>query len=271
MEGGRFPPTYKKYVDPLLKVNGIIQGKNINIAICPTARKNHINVDLANQLMVLEPNIIENDMCLFDEKYDIKNLQLSMGDYKFTAKFNVVSIYQDNVDIILGSNWVDTLGTFIFNTRRKFLTFSYKKKKFTLQDATMKSISEAPSSEDLKDISEVILPDNQKSIQKLQDRQEECDKIIIEKDEEISRLRNHNQKLLAKIMKSKEKKRCFQKFEQENQGLKEKLTEKEEESSCLRNLNQKLLEQIKSLKDERRENLESKNKDDKSEDKEEIL
>jgi predicted RNase H-like nuclease (RuvC/YqgF family) len=94
----------------------------------------------------------------------------------------------------------------------------------------------------------VILSDNQKSIQKLQDRQEECDKIIIEKGEEISRLRNHNQKLLAKIMKSKEKKRCFKKIEQENQGLKEKLTEKEKESSCLRNLNQKLLEQIKSLK-----------------------
>jgi hypothetical protein len=72
-------------------------------------------------------------------------------------------------------------------------------------------------------------------------------------------------------MKSKEKKQCFQKFEQENQGLKEKLIEKEEESSCLRNLNQKLLEQIKTLKDERKENLESKNKDGKSEDKEELL
>jgi hypothetical protein len=261
MEGGRFPHTYKKYVDPLLKVNGIIQGKNINIVICPTARKNHINVDLANQLMVLEPNIIENDMCLSDEKYEIKNLQLSIGDYKFIGQFNVVSMYQDSVDIILGSTWVDILGTFVFNTRRKFLTFSYKKKKITLQDVTMKSISEAPSSEDLKDISEMILQDNQKSIQKLQDRQKECDKIIIEKDEEISRLRNHNQKLLAKIMKSKEKKRCFQKLEQENQGLKEKLTEEEEESSCLRNLNQNLLEQIKILKDERKENLESKNKD----------
>jgi hypothetical protein len=257
-------------VDPLLKVNGIIQGKNINIVICPTARKNHINVDLANQLMVLEPNIIENDTCLFDGKYEIKNLQLSIDEYKFIGQFNVVSMYQGNVDIILGSTWVDTLGTFIFNTRRKFLTFSYKKKKFTLQDATMKPISEAPSPEDLKDISEVILPDNQKSIQKLQDRQEECDKTIIEKDEEISRLRNHNQKLLAKIMKSKEKKRCFQKFEQENQGLKEKLTEKEEESSCLRNINQKLLEQIKILKDERKENLELE-KDNRSENKEELL
>ena len=89
----------------------------------------------------------------------------------------------------------------------------------------MKSISEAPSSKALKDISEVILQDNQKSIQKLQDRQKECDKIM-EKDKEIFHLINHNQKLLAKIMKSKEKKRCFQKFEQENQGLKEKLTEK---------------------------------------------
>jgi hypothetical protein len=172
--------------------------------------------------------------CLSNEKYDIKNLQLSMGDYKFIAQLNVVSIYEDSDDIILGSTWVDTLGTFIFNTSRKFLTFSYKKKKNTLQDATIKLILEAPSTEDLKDISEVILLDDQKSIQKLQDRQEECEKIIIEKDEEISRLRNHNQKLLAKIMKSKEKKQCFQKFEQ---GLKEKLIEKEGESSYLRNFN----------------------------------
>jgi hypothetical protein len=49
----------------------------------------------------------------------------------------------------------------LFSTRRKFLTFSYKKKKITLQDVTMKSISEAPSSKDLKDILEVILRDNQ--------------------------------------------------------------------------------------------------------------
>jgi hypothetical protein len=71
---GRFPHIYKKYVDPLLKVNGIIQINNINIVICLTARKNHINIDMENQLMVLEPNIIENDMCLSNEKYEINNL-----------------------------------------------------------------------------------------------------------------------------------------------------------------------------------------------------
>jgi hypothetical protein len=103
---GIFLHTHKKHAYPLLDVNGIIQGKNINVAICPNTRKNHINVDLVNQLMVLKPNIIENETCLSDEKYEIKNLQLSIGDYKFIAQFNVVSMYQDNIDIILRSTWV---------------------------------------------------------------------------------------------------------------------------------------------------------------------
>jgi hypothetical protein len=59
--------------------------------------------------MVLEPNIIENNTCLFDGKYEIKNLQLSIDEYKFISQFNVVLMYQDSVDIILGSTWVDTL------------------------------------------------------------------------------------------------------------------------------------------------------------------
>jgi hypothetical protein len=46
---------------------------------------------------------------------------------------------------------------------------------------------------------------------------------------------------------------------------------KGQQRSCLRNLNHKLLEQIKFLKAKRKENAESKNKIDKSEDKEEIL
>jgi hypothetical protein len=78
------------YADLLLEANENIQGKNINIAIFPNARKNHINVDLANQLLFLEPNIIENDMFLSYVKYEIKNLQLSIGDYKFIVQFNVV-------------------------------------------------------------------------------------------------------------------------------------------------------------------------------------
>ena len=81
-------------------------------------------------------------------------------------------MFYKNIDIILGSPWVQTLGTFILSTKKKFLTFSYKKKKkkkITLQNVKMKPCSKVPSLEDLKDVSEVILQDHQKPIQKLQD------------------------------------------------------------------------------------------------------
>ena len=73
------------------------------------------------------------------------------------------------------------------------------------------------------------------------------DQDLLERDEEILRLKNHNQNLLVKIKKSKDKKQGNTNLEQENRALKEKSTEKEEEISCLRNLNQKLPEQIKIL------------------------
>jgi hypothetical protein len=54
------------------------------------------------------------------------------------------------------------------------------------------------------------------------------DKDLLERDEEMSRLKNHNQNLLVKIRKSKDKKQENKNLEQENQGLKDKLTKKEE-------------------------------------------
>ena len=63
----------------------------------------------------------------------------------------------------------------------------------TLQDITMRSKSITPSSKDFKDISKVILPDNQNSISKMQ---KEYDEVIADKNQEISRLKNHSEKLL---------------------------------------------------------------------------
>jgi hypothetical protein len=53
-----------------------------------------------------------------------------------------------------------------------------------------------PSFEDFKDISKVILQENQKSISRLQ---KEFDEVIMDKNEEISRLKEHNKKLLTQI------------------------------------------------------------------------
>jgi hypothetical protein len=48
----------------------------------------------------------------------------------------------------------------------------------------------------------VIFQDNQKSVQKMQ---KEFDKIIVDKDKEISHLKNHSQNLIAQIKKLKVK------------------------------------------------------------------
>ena len=58
---GIFLQTFEKYADPILKTYGLIQGKSVCITICPTTKKNCINVDLTNQLILLESDIIENN------------------------------------------------------------------------------------------------------------------------------------------------------------------------------------------------------------------
>ena len=150
-----------------------------------------------------------------------------------------MTIYLNEVDIILGSSWMETLGTFILNMKKKFLTFSYKKKKITLHDSTWKS--DLVTSEDLKNISKIIIEDSQKSITKMQ---KEFDKVAVDKEEEIFRLRDHSHKLFLQIKKVKDKAQDNQKLEEENQDLQKKLLENIEENGRLKNHNQDLMDHI---------------------------
>ena len=79
-----------------------------------------------------------------------------------------------------------------------------RKKRITFQDIKMKSDIEAPTSEEFKDISKMISKGNQKSEQK---KQKEVEKIVASKDEEITRLKNHSQDLIAQIKKLKRENR----------------------------------------------------------------
>ena len=96
------------------------------------------------------------------------------------------------------------------------------------------------------------------------------DQDSLERDEEISRLKNHSEKLLTQIKKSRDTKQRVQELEKENQDLEKKLSGKDEEASRLKNLNKNLLEQIKKMKDEKPENGNIINKIGKLEDEEEI-
>ena len=106
--------------------------------------------------MIPESNIGEGIDFWDMKQFEISGLQLNVGDYMVTSKFIVSSLWSFDDDIILGLPWIKTLGTFILNAEKNFLTFSYKKKRITFQDITMKSYIEARTSQEFKDISKMI-------------------------------------------------------------------------------------------------------------------
>jgi hypothetical protein len=99
----------------ILKIKRIVQGKNINVVICSYKKENFINIDISNQVSILERNIIENNC----GKTQIKNVKVTIDNYKYIFEFNVTKMSQPDVGIILGSTWLETLCTFILNVEKQ--------------------------------------------------------------------------------------------------------------------------------------------------------
>ena len=85
----------------------------------------------------------------------------------------------------------------------------------------------------------------------VQKRQEEFDKVVANKEEEIFHLKNHNQILITEIKKLKNKTQGDKKLEKANQDFEKKLFEKDDEICHLKSHHQDLIEQIKKLEDEK--------------------
>jgi hypothetical protein len=149
-------------------LKGNIQGREVNIVISLDYNANYMNIDLANQLLIPETNIIRKE-----DYFRIKELQVTIDEYEYISQFYVTTMYQEEVDIVIGLPWFKSLGTFILNMEKKFVTFPYKEKLITLQDTTSKPDSVTP--EDFNDISEVILHENKKAMQRMQ---KEFDEVI---------------------------------------------------------------------------------------------
>jgi hypothetical protein len=99
---------------------------------------------------------------------------VTIDGYEYISQFYVTTMYQE-VDIVIRLPWFKSLGTFILNTEKKFVTFPYKEKMVTLQDTTSEPDFVTP--EDFNDISEVILQENKKVMQT------EFDEVIKDKSE----------------------------------------------------------------------------------------
>jgi hypothetical protein len=60
---------------------------------------------------------------------NFKYLKLSMEKYVLHSYFYAIDM--DDVDIVLGYPWIDSMGTININVQNKFLKLWYKKKKIT--------------------------------------------------------------------------------------------------------------------------------------------
>jgi len=140
----------------LLQIKETIRGKNTTISIAPSEHNNYISDEFSNEWAISRKNISERLDFWNNKEYAISDLQWNIGDYTGVSQFIVKSLWSSNDDLVLGLPWLKTLGNFILNAEKKFLTFPYKKKKITLSDINMKTDSEVASSEDFKEISKML-------------------------------------------------------------------------------------------------------------------
>ena len=169
MMKGRF--SYKGCKIPCygpFTLKGSIQRREVTIVIGMTQDENYINVNLANELLIPKSNIIEKEYIFHKKQNEIKGLQVTIDEYEYISQFNVTNMYKEEIDIIIRLPGFKSLGTFILNMEKKSVMFPHKKKLLTLQDTTMRSKVIIPSSKYFKDISKVILQENQKSISRME-------------------------------------------------------------------------------------------------------
>jgi len=118
----------------VLQVHGLIQKEKIIVSINPSCKQNLINVNLAKKLQVPAKQI-QNTQVDDKDVQIYKDLKLSMDKYVLHGDFYASEM--DNMEVVLGYPWMESVGTININVQKKFLKLWYKKKKITLQDISI--------------------------------------------------------------------------------------------------------------------------------------
>jgi len=118
----------------LLQVHGLIQKEKIVVSINPSCKHNFISVNLEKKLQVPAKQI-EHTQVDNEDVQVYKDLKISMDKYVLHGDFYASEM--DNMDVVLGYPWMESMGTININVQKKFLKLWYKKKKITLQDISI--------------------------------------------------------------------------------------------------------------------------------------
>ena len=96
----------------LLQVHRCIRKENIIFSSKPSCKNNFINVNLTKRLQVLENNI--QGKKVDDENVQVfKDLKVTMDKYVLHSNFYIIDM--DDVDVVLGYPWMDSIGTININ------------------------------------------------------------------------------------------------------------------------------------------------------------
>jgi len=110
----------------LLHVHALIQMEQIVVSINPSCKHNFLNVNLEKKMQVPTKHI--ENIHVDDEDVQVyKDLKISMDKYVLQGDFYTSEM--DNMYVVLGYPWMESVGTININVQKKFLKLWYRKKK----------------------------------------------------------------------------------------------------------------------------------------------
>jgi hypothetical protein len=111
-----------------------IHKEKVIVSINPSCKHNFINVSWLIDCKFLQ-SIFKAHKVDGENVQIFKDLKITMDKYVLHSYFYAIDM--DDVDIVLGYPWMDSVGTININVQKKFLKFWYKKNKITLQDVSL--------------------------------------------------------------------------------------------------------------------------------------
>ena len=124
-----------------LKTKGYIKKKTVIVFIDSSSTHNSIHCKLSKVLNFFVYPAPEFQVMITDEgtiNFSGKwhNINIAMGEYVLNTP--MISIPMGGSDVVLGVQWLQSLGTMAFNFQKLFMKFSWEGKEYELNDITEK-------------------------------------------------------------------------------------------------------------------------------------
>ena len=125
-----------------IKIEGHIKKKKVIVLIDSGSNHNLIHFKIAKELncflyATLECQVMVASVGTINFSGKCHNIKLSMGEYVLNSP--MLSIPMGGVDVVLGVQWLQSLGTIAFNFQELFMKFSAEGKEVELMGITGKT------------------------------------------------------------------------------------------------------------------------------------